>query len=117
MAVMKDETRRKERNEASRNRADHYAEPWLGWEIELLMQWDGTEAELEELAELLGRTIEACRQHFYVTRRDGQGGPSRARTATRRGPGGSSPDLAPRTVSRAGWSEEDLNDYPAGWYQ
>jgi hypothetical protein len=108
---------RKERNEASRNKAGHYAEPWLGWELDLLMQWDGTEAELEDLAELLGRTIEACRQHFYITRKEGQGGPSRARTATRQAPGDSSPCLTPRTVSRAGWSEEDLADYPAGWYE
>ena len=61
---------RKAVNEASRNRAKHHAEPWLGYEDELLLAWDGSEDELIDLSEMLGRTIEACRQRFYVVRRN-----------------------------------------------
>jgi hypothetical protein len=61
---------RLERNDKSRNHANHHTEPWLGWETDLLMAWSGGEDELAYIAEELGRTIEACRQHFYVSRRE-----------------------------------------------
>lgn len=51
-------------NEASRNAAAHHAEVWEYWEIELLEEGWG-ESTLPEIAELLGRTIEACRQKHY----------------------------------------------------
>jgi hypothetical protein len=67
---MYDETR-KARNDESRAAAEHYAQPWLGWQEELLSEWKGGEGDLADLAELLGRTIEACRQHYYVITRIG----------------------------------------------
>jgi len=55
---------RRELNEASRLGAEHHAEIWESYEIELLEEaW--SEATLPEIAETLGRTIEACRQKHY----------------------------------------------------
>ncbi len=59
-----DYTPRREANEASRNRAEHHQEVWECWEIELLEEGWG-ESTIAEVAELLGRTIEACRQKHY----------------------------------------------------
>jgi hypothetical protein len=57
------------RNDGSRNRAEHYREPWTNDEDAFLREeWDGTEETLETIAELLGRTIEACRQRYYCPR-------------------------------------------------
>jgi hypothetical protein len=57
---------RKAANEESRTRAEHYREPWEDFEVELLEEgWQDDEATLPEIAELLGRTIEACRQKHY----------------------------------------------------
>lgn len=57
------------RNAESKGGAGHDMEPWDTDALDLLMQWDGSEPELALTAELLGRTIEACRQRFYQTRR------------------------------------------------
>ena len=59
------------RNAESKLLADHDGEPWSDEELEWLASWDGTEPYLAELAELLGRTIEACREQFYKRRRTG----------------------------------------------
>lgn len=60
---------RKERtskNDASRNNAEHYGEPWTGDELdELCRNWDGSDETLEVIAFCLGRTIEGCRQRYY----------------------------------------------------
>lgn len=51
-------------NDASRTTAEHHAEIWEAHEVELLEEcW--SEATLDEIAETLGRTIEACRQKHY----------------------------------------------------
>lgn len=60
---------RARRNDESRAKAGHHAEPWSSDEIDLLLEWDGSEEELATVAELLERTIEACRQRFYEARR------------------------------------------------
>lgn len=60
---------RQRRNDESRNKAEAHKEPWSAEEAELLAEWDGTEEELATIAELCGRTIEACRQRFYSQRR------------------------------------------------
>ena len=54
-------------NDLSRNTATHHAEPWSAEEMDLLQTfWDGTDETLAEIAEALGRTVEACRQkHYY----------------------------------------------------
>jgi hypothetical protein len=58
------------RNEESKTKAEHDGEPWSGEELEQLVEyWDGTEETLADIAEILGRTIEACRQRYYETRR------------------------------------------------
>jgi hypothetical protein len=62
---------RQARNDESRTKAGHHTEPWLGWEEEVLALWEGGEGDLADLAEMLGRTIEACRQHYYVITRIG----------------------------------------------
>lgn len=60
---------RQERNELSRNAATHHREEWLDSEIEMLMAfYDGTRDTLEDLAEILGRTIEACRERYLKTK-------------------------------------------------
>lgn len=60
---------RLQRNAASKRLADHDGEPWSDDELEWLRSWDGDPAYLVELAELLGRTIEACRERYHVDRR------------------------------------------------
>jgi hypothetical protein len=53
--------------------AEHDREPWSSEEIEFLMEFfagaKGDPVEEREVAEALGRTIEACRQRFYETRK------------------------------------------------
>jgi len=68
------------RNDESRTKASQHAEPWTGEELDfLLTEWnDGSEETLAIVAEILGRTIEACRQRFYEGRR----GHIRVRTET-----------------------------------
>jgi hypothetical protein len=63
---------RHDRNEQSRNAADYHRQPWTEYEDQLLQDlWTAThtEEELAEIAEALGRTIEACRQRYFVVRR------------------------------------------------
>lgn len=56
------------RNDESRNRADKHREPWSGEELEFLLEfWQDPTTSEAEVAETLGRTIEACRQRFYET--------------------------------------------------
>lgn len=57
-----------ERNKESLAKADHHREPWSQEEIDLLLEfWPaGIDPQEEaEVAEALGRTIEACRQRRY----------------------------------------------------
>lgn len=56
---------RKAANEASLAGAEHYREQWSEEEIALLEGCWG-DVELSEIAEALGRTIEACRQAHYA---------------------------------------------------
>lgn len=66
---------RSRRNAESQQSATAHREPWSEAELEQLVEfWDGTEGTLEEIAELLGRTIEACRQRYYIAvKAEGQG--------------------------------------------
>lgn len=60
-----------DRNDASRNHAVHHGEQWSREEIEFLRAfWPEAKGydEEAEVAEALGRTIEACRQRFYEDR-------------------------------------------------
>lgn len=62
------ETRRNE-NDESRTYAERHREAWEPHELELLEEgWSEDETTLPEIAELLGRTIEACRQRHYEIR-------------------------------------------------
>lgn len=65
---------RRQANDESRNKAEAHGEIWEAYEIELLEEgWSYDEATLPEIAELLGRTIEACRQkHYDIGRRQQQ---------------------------------------------
>jgi hypothetical protein len=84
------------RNAASKAKAEHDGEPWSNEELDWLRSWDGSAEYLEELAELLGRTIEACREQFYKDRRRGQ---TTRVTVT---------ETTTRTVTvYRGWKEED----------
>lgn len=57
---------RREANEESLIGATHHREVWEAHELELLEEgWSDDETTLPEIAELLGRTIEACRQRHY----------------------------------------------------
>jgi hypothetical protein len=51
-------------NDQSRNQADKHREFWEAAEIELLEEAWSTEP-LEEIAAVLERTVEACRQKHY----------------------------------------------------
>lgn len=97
---------RKRRNDRSSTRADHFRENWDEAEVELLLTWDRTESELTEMAEILGRTREACRDRYYSTIRARQTGPvqifTRTTTTTERWDYGR-------------WSDGD--EYSQGWYR
>lgn len=110
-------TERKRRNDEAKLRAEHDRQPWTTTEEEILLGWDRTEPELADLAELFGRTTEACRQHFYVLRQEGNK-PRSPRKATREH--ASQPQSSGRsartsplrdTLSMAGWSEEDRAEW------
>lgn len=90
-----DYLRRQAQNDASRTRAENDHQPWSEDEIEWLQTWDGTEGYLVELAELLGRTVEACRQRFYTSRR---GVITRTTTTTK---------TKTTTTTYRGWMEDD----------
>lgn len=57
------------RNAESKASAENDGQPWCQDELDWLQTWDRTEAELADLAEILGRTLEACREQFYLRRR------------------------------------------------
>lgn len=62
--------KRRERNDRSRNEAKHNAERWTEAEVEVLQsEWTTVTQDLEALASLLGRTVEACRQKHYELNR------------------------------------------------
>jgi len=64
--MSQDYTIRRDANDQSRTKANAHREIWEAYEIELLEEgWSADEATLPEIAELLGRTIEACRQKHY----------------------------------------------------
>lgn len=59
------QARREARNVASKQGAEHDKELWdVSEDQQLLEYWD--EFPAEEVAEMLGRTIEACRQRRYT---------------------------------------------------
>lgn len=97
--------RRLEKNEASKNHAEHYREPWLDHEVELLLQWDGSDSELSDLAELLGRTREACRQRYYESR-SGRSRTVHTRTSV----------TVTRESTVTHWSAEDDDEWRSDWY-
>lgn len=117
--MARDEKERLRRNSESLAHAEHHAQGWLLHEVEILMEWDGTEEELADLAELLGRTIEACRQRYYETRAGRVAIPVEQDEASRtiKEAGGSrrtSLDLGARS-QRETWPEEDREQY-GSWY-
>lgn len=62
-----DYAERSRKNDMSRNVAKAHREQWLSDDDEALVTlWDGTEETLTDLAEMLGRTREACRQRYYT---------------------------------------------------
>lgn len=68
--MTRDYRERCEYNDRSRNHAEHFAEPWMQDELEFLLNEFADakgDRDLElVVAECLGRTIEACRQRYYV---------------------------------------------------
>jgi hypothetical protein len=58
---------RKKDNEESLAGAENFAQPWDGAELDVLVScWTTDPAGLKVLAEQLGRTVEACRQRYYL---------------------------------------------------
>lgn len=58
---------RQARNDMSRDLAEHHTEPWLRQDDEFLVAFFTLEPDgLFELAETLARTVEACRQRYYL---------------------------------------------------
>lgn len=72
LCVVGDHRERLNRNIKSRDKANHFAEEWSEDEVVFLMQeFALAKSHPEEeavVAEILGRTIEACRQKFYQVR-------------------------------------------------
>lgn len=65
----KEYTARRDANDQSRNTADNHRELWTVEEIEILQQfWE--EVPLEQIALTVGHTVEACRQKFYLLRKE-----------------------------------------------
>ena len=65
--TQKDHLRRKAVNARSLNEATHFRQEWSAEEDETLLGlWNDVHADQEALAALLGRTVEACRQHRYA---------------------------------------------------
>lgn len=87
-------------NAVSKAHAEHDGEEWTAEQLEWLQSWDGTEEYLRELAELLGRTIEACRERYYVRRRTGDWSITTTKTIRTQ-----------TTVTYRGWTE----DQGDGW--
>lgn len=67
-----DHYERLRRNAESKAMAEHDREQWSAGDVEFLLTFfaeaKGDSAEEREVAEALGRTIEACRQKFYDIR-------------------------------------------------
>lgn len=64
---MKSYAERRAANEESLGGAEHHAERWSSEELEVLVACFTTDPEgLATLAEQLGRTVEACRQRYYL---------------------------------------------------
>lgn len=58
--------KRRALNDKSRNTAEAHNERWSDQEVAFLEEnWSVDWKDLEALAELLGRTVEACRQKHY----------------------------------------------------
>jgi hypothetical protein len=81
--MAQDHSKRLRRNAASKATAINDGQEWSAEELDWLNSWDGTPEYLEELAELLGRTIEACRERFYKARRGQVTRTTRTTTVTR----------------------------------
>lgn len=62
-------THRSKRNDESRSKAEYNRQPWSSDEHDFIMEFfaeaKGDPVLEAEVAECLGRTIEACRQRFY----------------------------------------------------
>lgn len=95
-------------NDRSRTWATHHAEPWTEDETDLVMLWDGSNrADLEDLSELLGRTMLACEQRYFSVRSGRKG---RGRVAAR---------VTYTTTTTTTTTTEhcwDPEDDPNGWY-
>lgn len=97
-----DNSNRLRRNAESKAHAVNDGQPWASEELDWLESWDGTEPYLAELAELLGRTIEACREKFYKVRRHGRGEITVTRTTTT-----TVRTTRTTTTTYRGWMESD----------
>lgn len=67
---MTDNNKRLARNRDSLKDADKHAELWVEDELAFLFEMWGDEP-IEDIAAALGRTIEACREKYYKTSREG----------------------------------------------
>lgn len=59
-------TVRDARNQESRQTAGRHQDAWTDDDLTFLRENFTTSAEMVLVAELLGRTVEACRQKYYV---------------------------------------------------
>lgn len=67
---MTDHSRRLAKNRDSQKHATKHREVWSEDEITLLFEeWKAS--PIEDIAAVLGRTIEACREMYYKTSREG----------------------------------------------
>ena len=83
------------KNAVSKEHAEHDCQTWTSDELEVLALWDCTEFGLADVAEVLGRTLEACRERYHKCRRLGVWEVTRTTTTTT------------TTATYRGWREGD----------
>jgi hypothetical protein len=91
-------------NAASKDFAENDGERWAQDEVDLLMTWDRSDEELTEMALILGRTREACRERYYLEKRK-EATPTKTVTRTR--------TETVVTNYYANWDPEDVSP----WYR
>lgn len=104
------ESERKALNDESRDRATANHETWGADEEDLLLTWDRSDDELTVMAELLGRTREACRERFHLLQRGER--PSTSVRVTRITTTSTS---STATYYYGNWKDGD--EYDAPWYK
>lgn len=101
------DSQRKDANDQSARTAEasHDRLVWGPDHVALLLTWDRSNEELTVMAQILGRTREACRERYYAALRGDV--PAQPRSFTR--------TTVTETWNYRSWS--DCDDYDSRWYR